>query len=74
MSLVRPWQSAGRPENDKMVILAIHRPMHVRSPGRERIAEIRHDGRPSVLLMCTPQMMRVVYISETRAYMCSQHP
>lgn len=68
LSLVRPWQSAGRPENDRMVIFAMHRPMHVKSPGRERTAEIRHDRRPSVLQMWTPQMMNVVYIRETRPY------
>lgn len=32
------------------------------------MAKMRHDRRPNVLNMWTPQMMMVVYISETRPW------
>lgn len=65
LSLVRPWQSAGRPEKDSMVILAMQSPIMVRSPGREIIPKMRHDRRPRVLHMWTPRMIKEVYINDT---------
>lgn len=68
LSLVRPWQSAGRPEKDRMASLAMQSPIMARSPGSETMPKMRHTLNSSVLHMWTPQMMTVVYISETRPW------
>lgn len=58
-SLVSPWQSAGRPEKARIVILAKQMPMMVKSPGNEMMAKMRHDLSPSVLKTWTRHRTRV---------------
>lgn len=59
LSLVRPWQSAGRPEKLRTVIMARQMPIMVRSPGRDIMAKTRHIRMSKVLKIWTQHMIVV---------------